>query len=284
MINKIKEKNSIDLKSHLIKAISDGKIKDFYEPFAPKTRNESEVAYLKRVFTTSVEYQFVKINLKNEIGYVAFHCPSSPVITRYGKFELHIAEVVGGQWGPHYVLVYPNLKEVIKKRDVLIRTDSGCHSGMVLGDITCDCAEQLRSAQRLCVSNGSGVIVHMPSHDGRGWGMYKFPNQRIMDDLEVDTVTAARFFYGNDSEIDRRTYEEAVQILRSMKLNGRHTFNLATNNPKKIKAFVGAGLRVSGTQSIVAERISCVALKNLKSKAKKWKHNFKNSGVDSGKG
>jgi len=284
MIKKIKNKNSSDLKTHLINAITNAEVNNFYVPFTPKARKESDKVYVKRLVEASIKHQFVKIKEKDQVNYIAFHVPASPVITRYGRFELYIAEVVGGKWGPHYVLVYPNLKTILKKKDILVRTDSGCHSGMVLGDITCDCAEQLRSAQRLCVENGSGVIIHMPSHDGRGWGHYKFCNQRIMDDLEVDTVTAARLFYGDEAEIDLRTYDEAVMILRSLNLGNRHTFHLATNNPKKIKAFEECGLKLSGTQSVVAERISKTAIKNLNSKAKNWRHNLKNLSSDFSKG
>jgi GTP cyclohydrolase II len=129
-------------------------------------------------------------------------------------------------------------------------------------------------AQKLCVKNGSGIIIHMPEHDGRGWGEYKLSNQKIMGELNLDTVTAARMFYGDDNSTDLRTYNEAAIILRSLGLGLDHCFDLATNNPQKIDAFKKLGMNVVSSSSVIGEHLNSTAIRNLRSKSKNWNHSL----------
>ena len=122
--------------------------------------------------------------------------------------------------------------------------DSGCLSGQIFGDITCDCREQFNIALRLCAEEKFGIVAHIPGHDGRGWTEFKMANQQLMDECGVDTVEAARLFYGNEDNVDQRTYTETVIILRAFGFNQKHIFNLVTNNPRKIVGLEGYGLSV----------------------------------------
>lgn len=255
---------------HLEAAIANGAVKEIYNPPAPKKVNESQSTYLNRIVRFATKPQFVQVATNGVAKYVAFGV-SGPIITEHGKFLMVPAQVVGGVWGTHYFLIYPNLQELRDSENVLIRLDSGCFSGQILGDITCDCREQLEIGMGLCVENGSGIVIHMPNHDGRGWGEFKMANQQIMDELKVDTVEAARLFYGDETAIDQRTYDEAIMILQALGFKN-HTFCLATNNPRKISAFNAAGMHIKTTKEVVAKNMNGHVKKNLKAKSKHWNH------------
>lgn len=274
-INVLQSKKVIPITEHLYRALSIGDIRSAYRPVGAVKRGEGVEDFTQRLLVEFGKYQFVRVHFKTQEYYVAFGV-SGPIITRFGKFELVSAEVVGGKWGIQYVLAFPNLSMVCKQKNIFVRVDSGCNSGMLFGDVTCDCAEQLHKAQELCVSNGSGVIISVPQHDGRGWGEYKMATQRLMNEFNIDTVTASRLFYGCEDDIDQRTYCESVLILRALGFGSKHNFNLGTNNPQKIAAFVELGFSVSEQSSVVAESISEIAKKNLVAKSQNWGHDFNN--------
>jgi len=142
---------------------------------------------------------------------------------------------------------------------------------MAFGDTTCDCRDQLELTIKNCVENGSGIIIEIPSQDGRGWGDYKMANQRLMDEFSINTVQAAKIFYGHENMIDRRTYDECILILKSLGFNKEHTFLLGTNNPNKIKAFTKYDFKIE-SQPVVARHLNSVARSGLNAKAKEWGH------------
>ena len=245
--------------------LKEEKIYSRYKSFVSRLKGESDQEYVNRLRSESIEYQFVKVGAE----YVAFGV-SGPIITEHGKFLMIPARVVGGEWGWHYCLVYPDLECLIDREEIFLRTDSGCLIGMAFNDITCDCKEQLSQAIKTCVDNGSGIVIEIPSQDGRGGGDYKMANQRIMDELKINTVEAAQMFYV-DGTIDRRTYEECILILKALGFNDRHKFFLGTNNPEKIKPFLKSGFKIE-PQPIVAEHLNDIARSGLSAKAKNWGH------------
>ncbi len=189
-----------------------------------------------------------------------------PIILPNGKFWSISAEVKDGLWGKHHIMVSPNLESLINKKQSFLRLDSGCFSGMVLGDITCDCLEQLRKAQSIILEKG-GIIIHIPSHDGRGWQEYKMAHQRIMDETKLDTITVAAKFYGSENKIDTRTFNESALILKALGFPKKYSFDLGTRNPKKVKALLKAGFNIAA-QSIEIDGISKILEKNLQAKYK----------------
>jgi len=153
-----------------------------------------------------------------------------------------------------------------------LRIDSGCLSGQLFGDTTCDCREQLEVSKKACIENESGMVINIPAHDGRGWGEFKMANQRLMDELSLDTVEAARLFYGSDTLIDQRTYTEAALIVRALGFDERYSFSFASNNPRKIGAFQALGMHVSNVRTVLPKTSNEVAKKNVQAKMQKWQH------------
>ena len=263
--------------AQLKEAITRRRVGKKYIDTVGKKDNENSDDYVRRIRASAENYQFVRVDFGGKTHYVAFGVPG-PIIREDGKFYLIPANIVGGKWGTHHILLYPDLETIKNQSEILVRIDSGCFSGGVLEDITCDCQEQLNISLGMCVENGSGILIEIPGQDGRGWGGdYKMANQRIMDELNLDTVDTARMFYGGDEFIDQRSYNEAAIILRALGLAPHHVLRLATNNHLKTKGFTDLGMKVISTKSVVAKEISKIAKGNLKAKSKKLGHNLKNT-------
>lgn len=271
MNNNLLHKINTSLVDLLREAIDQGDIKKQYVPFNPKHVEENESDFIERVKNFSLKYQFVEIldNVSNDTKYVAFGTPG-PIITEAGEFQYIPAEVVGGKWGKHHILIYPNINRLLEENTVQLRIDSGCYSGSVLGDITCDCAQQLKLAQSEIINNGTGLIITVPEQDGRGWKEFKMANQILMKELDFSTVEAAEAFYSEKSHIDRRDYIEVALIIKALGFNSKHKFNLATNNKKKVNAVLEAGLHISNVKEIIATGLSNQAKKNFDSKSDVW--------------
>jgi GTP cyclohydrolase II len=133
-----------------------------------------------------------------------------------------------------------------------VRLDSGCVSGQIYDDDTCDCLDQLHHGlHKMVTDNQKGLIIHMPTHDGRGYGtapkaeteIYKRSGKgRVHAALEkMDTVSAAKFLYGESQQYDLRTFDGAAKILKSL---GIQRVKLLTDNKTKLNALVENGIQV----------------------------------------
>lgn len=259
------------LEELLHEAIVKSELKEVYQHSKTKQSDESVDKYIERIKVESEQFQFVPVKSKTgSIQYAAFGTPGS-VINEYGEFWMIPGQIVGGKWGIHYFLIYPDFEKLNNQEQLFIRIDSGCFIGMVFNDNTCDCKQQLEVAMKKCVDNKSGLIIEIPKQDGRGWGEFKMANQRITNELGINTVETARMFYEDDNLCDRRDYDEAALLLKALGL-GNKKITLGTNNPKKIEAFLNLEIEVVESQRIMSPKLSDIAKSDLAAKAKEWKH------------
>lgn len=121
-----------------------------------------------------------------------------------------------------------------------MRTDSGCDIGMLYHDEGCDCHPQLLKALEETKKSG-GIIVHIPTQDGRGYGM----NTKIVTEAHKNgiptvlsqstepkgTLTVARELFG-DGHHDIRTYYGVAVMLQEL---GFRIIDLITDNVNKIR-------------------------------------------------
>jgi len=261
--------NYMPLKQQLELAIGSNAINKTYEFPTTQSATESRDEYIERLRENASSYQFVEVEFDNKKNFVAFGVPG-PIITPWGTFMLVPAEVVDGTWGKHYFLFYPNFEDMKKENELLIRISSGCYSGMVLGDTTCDCKEEFVYAQQEIIKHGSGVVVDIPGQDGRGWSMYKMAIQRIMDELKLNTIDSAKQFY-QDVAIDRRSYYDFAIIMKAFGFPEEQKLVLLNNNPLKSKALEDVGFAVTDNESFNADNISEEAKANLEAKKAYWK-------------
>jgi 3,4-dihydroxy 2-butanone 4-phosphate synthase/GTP cyclohydrolase II len=169
--------------------------------------------------------------------------------TRYGKFWQYDFRV-DDAWQKYSVIVSSELdgvtlNPIFKNQDHLVlRIDSGCETGQIFGDMTCECREQLHLAMKTISENGEGMIVHIPGQDGRGKGLaFKLATLWLQDGLDLDTVESARMLSGGEP-IDVRTYSGVIGILMFLGIPQACKIDLATNNPRKASIFPENGYGV----------------------------------------
>ncbi len=254
-----------DLYSQLNKARKQKAISRVYKFPKSKHKDESEHKYLSRIVNNSHKYKFVNVSgkIKNQI--VAFGTPG-PIITKFGKFQMVPAKVIDGKWGLQYILIYPNLTHLLRKRKILLRISSGCYSGMVLGDTTCDCRRQYELSLKKIIQMKGGVLILIPNHDGRGWPKFKMAIQQLMNELKIDTISAAKLFFRDTKNIDIRTFDESAIILKALGFNSKNHFRLLSESKNKISSLSKHKLNILGTESLKIHGLTKEARDNSRAK------------------
>jgi 3,4-dihydroxy 2-butanone 4-phosphate synthase/GTP cyclohydrolase II len=154
--------------------------------------------------------------------------------TEFGVFQAFVYEnVLDAE--QHMALVYGDIE---KARDVLVRVHSECLTGDALGSLRCDCGPQLHTALAKIAAEGTGVVVYLRGHEGRGIGLgHKIRAYALQEDGR-DTVDA-NIELG--LPVDSREYGIGAQILVDL---GVTTMRLMTNNPSKYGGLEGFGLTI----------------------------------------
>lgn len=180
-----------------------------------------------------------------------------PIKTPEGKFW-QFDFLINDDWKKYSVIVMAELDEnfmpIFKNKDQLIlRTDSGCETGQVFDDSSCECSQQLHLAMKKVEEIGEGIIVYIPHQDGRGMGLpFKLATMWLQNVLQLDTVEAASAL-AFENIIDARTYSGVICILKFFGVPTVCNINLATNNPKKAEIFSLNGYKVREFEPMIVE-------------------------------
>ena len=154
--------------------------------------------------------------------------------TVHGTFAVSAyASEPGGE--EHLALV---LGEVAGRERVLVRAHSECLTGDVLGSLRCDCGRQVQESFQRIAAAGSGVLIYLRGHEGRGIGLTAKLAAYALQDRGRDTVEANLEL---GLPVDARDYGVVGPILRDL---GVRSVRLLTNNPGKIAALVEDGVDV----------------------------------------
>jgi 3,4-dihydroxy 2-butanone 4-phosphate synthase/GTP cyclohydrolase II len=121
----------------------------------------------------------------------------------------------------------------------LVRLHSECLTGDALGSARCDCGEQLQMAMRLISAEGTGAIVYIRGHEGRGIGLLPKLKAYALQDQGLDTVDA-NLALGYQS--DARDYAGAAAVVKAL---GMTRIRLLTNNLGKVTGLRGRGIDVT---------------------------------------
>ncbi|WHT16521.1 GTP cyclohydrolase II [Crossiella sp. CA-258035] len=157
----------------------------------------------------------------------------SDLVTRRGRFRA-IAFWADGH--EHLALVYGCARD---RADVLVRVHSECLTGDILGAMRCECGEQLNGALDAIVREGSGVLVYLRGHEGRGIGLVaKVRTHVLQDEQGLDTLDSATEL---GLPVDTRDYGPAAKVLRHLRIR---SVRLLSNNPDKFQALAAHGIPV----------------------------------------
>jgi 3,4-dihydroxy 2-butanone 4-phosphate synthase/GTP cyclohydrolase II len=154
--------------------------------------------------------------------------------TKYGSFRILVYEdLIHGE--THVALVKGDIKA---GGAVLVRAHSQCLTGDAFGSCRCDCGEQLHGAMAMIEKEGSGVVLYILNHEGRGIGLAAKIQAYAIQDEGADTVEAnTRLGF----KPDQRDYGIGAQILVAL---GVKRIRLITNNPRKFVGLGGYGLEI----------------------------------------
>ena len=154
--------------------------------------------------------------------------------TAYGTFKVHAYRSLVDD-SPYLALV---LGKVDDGGDILVRMHSGCLTGDALGSFLCDCGEQLEHSFQMIAGEGRGVIVYIPSHEGRGIDIIHKLKAYQLQSQGLDTIEANKAL---GFPTDLRDYGIGAQVLCDL---GLSRIRSLTNNPKKLVGLEGYGLTV----------------------------------------
>ncbi|MFI6010891.1 GTP cyclohydrolase II [Streptomyces sp. NPDC051243] len=159
---------------------------------------------------------------------------NAPLPTVYGEFRA-VGYLDHDRGDEQVALVYGE----IGTEDVLTRLHSECLTGDAFGSQHCECGDQLASALRAVVAEGSGIVVYLRGHEGRGIGLLAKLRAMALQAEGLDTVEANLAL---GLPVDARDYGVAAEILHDLGVN---SVRLMSNNPRKREALVEHGIKVA---------------------------------------
>jgi 3,4-dihydroxy 2-butanone 4-phosphate synthase/GTP cyclohydrolase II len=204
------------------------------------SEDKSTMARLPELEKFAATHQLHLISIADLIRYrrrndkLVRRISSARIPTEHGEFTAVAYEsVLDGE--QHVALVKG---EVDGQPNVLVRVHSECLTGDAFGSLRCDCGPQLQGAMAAIAEAGSGVVVYLRGHEGRGIGLAHKLRAYSLQEEGLDTVDA-NLELGLPS--DSREYGIGAQILVDL---GITTMRLMTNNPTKYGGLEGFGLDI----------------------------------------
>ncbi|MFN9690638.1 MAG: bifunctional 3,4-dihydroxy-2-butanone-4-phosphate synthase/GTP cyclohydrolase II [Vampirovibrionales bacterium] len=187
--------------------------------------------------------------------------------TRFGEFEVVAYENTLDD--SEHVALVKRPETITNNETPLVRVHSECLTGDLLGSLRCDCGFQLHGALEQISAYGHGALVYLRQHEGRGIGLNNKIKAYALQDEGLDTVEANHKL---GFKADLRQYGIGAQIIRDL---GFHTFDLLTNNPRKIRGLDGYGLEIRQRVPLL-EGVQADNLFYLQTKKEKLGHLMEN--------
>ena len=182
---------------------------------------------IKQISIAEIKAHVAKQKLRTEVEFEWANLP-------LGEQEWKIATFTSPNGVDHAVLALGDLNTT----NLLSRIHSECLTGDAFGSLRCDCGPQLMQAIHEIEENGSGLVIYLRDHEGRGIGLGEKIRAYALQDAGQNTLEA-NISLGH--EVDERSYEDAISIFKAL---GISDVELLTNNPEKLAAFEGSGINL----------------------------------------
>lgn len=202
--------------------------------------DEGESARLPELMEMAKEHDLKIISIEDLIRYrrqnekLVRKITEARLPTAFGEFQAVAYESILDKT-PYIALVKG---EIQSEEPTLVRVHSGCLTGDALLSLRCDCGEQLHAAMNRIDEEGSGVLLYIAHHEGRGIGILNKLRAYALQDEGADTEQANHAL-GFSS--DAREYGTGAQVLFDI---GVRKMKLLTNNPAKRVGLEGYGLHI----------------------------------------
>ena len=221
-----------------------GVISEIVAPDGEMARGSTLVEFARRyglpmlTIAELVQYRMTAEHLVEATG-------QAQLPTRFGLFEATAfrSHVDGIE---HLALVLGDVRALRPADGLLVRVHSECLTGDVAGSLRCDCGSQFDAAMSAIASEGSGVLLYMRGHEGRGIGLGQKLRAYRLQETGHDTVSANLAL---GLPVDARQYDTAAQILKAL---GVQKIRLITNNPEKCDGLARCGIAVDARIALAA--------------------------------
>ena len=210
------------------------------------TADKSGMARVEELEAFALKHDMPMISIADLIRYRRRHeklvrkVAEAVIPTGAGDFDAVVYEsVLDGEQHMAFVV-----GDIAATENVLVRVHSECLTGDVFGSLRCDCGPQLTAALERIAQEGTGVLVYLRGHEGRGIGLGHKIRAYKLQEAGSDTVDANLEL---GLPVDSREYGIGAQILVDL---GVTTMRLMTNNPAKYGGLEGFGLDITERVSL----------------------------------